>query len=204
VFIELTEALRCPRAHEESYVVCIPLAMDGRSVTRGVLGCPVCQAEFLVTDGIADFAGPAPRSPVPPSPPSPRPAELTAEAVQAFIDLRGPGGYVLLVGSAGRVGPELAAALGRVHVVGVNPPPGIAPVDGFSILRSPDGLPIKRNSMRAVVVGHDAAHGEWLAAALGAVLPGLRAVIEDETVRPAGFAELARGAGVVVGERQNR
>jgi hypothetical protein len=36
------------------------------------------------------------------------------------------------------------------------------------------------------------------------VLPGLRAVVEDEAAEPAGFEELARGAGVVVGERRNR
>jgi hypothetical protein len=199
VFIELTEALRCPRAHEESYVVCIPVLMDGRRVVRGVLGCPVCQAEYLITDGVVHFDA------APPGLSAEAPASsLTVEAIQAFIDLRGPGGYVLLVGSAGRFGPELADALERVHVVGVNPPADAAPTAGFSILRSAEGLPIKRRSMRAVVIGHDAAKGAWLDAALDTVLPGLRAVIEDEGAGPAGFAELARGAGVVVGERKNR
>ncbi len=207
MFIELTEALRCPRVHEESYLVCVPAEMDGRRVVRGILGCPMCQAEFPIAAGIADLSDPlAPRSSplAPPSPLAPRSSPLTAAAAQAFIDLRGPGGYVLLVGAAGRLGPELAAALVRAHVVGVNPPSDVAPTDGFSILRSPDGLPIKRRSMRAVVVGHDAAQGGWLAAALDTVLPGLRAVIEDEAAEPAGFEELARGAGVVVGERRNR
>ena len=199
MFIELTEALRCPREHEESYVVCIPVLMDGRRVVRGVLGCPVCQAEYLITDGVVRFDA------APPELSAEAPASsLTAEAVQAFIDLRGPGGYVLLVGSAGRLGSALADALERVHVVGVNPPADAAPTAGFSILRSAEGLPIKRRSMRAVVVGHDAAKSAWLDAALDTVLPGLRAVIEDESVHPAGFEELARGAGVVVGERKFR
>jgi len=202
VFIELTEALRCPRAHEESYLVCVPAEMDGRRVMRGILGCPACQAEFVIGDGIVDFAAGAP---VPPSPGAVvSGSSLTADAVQTFIDLRGPGGYVLLVGDAGRLGAALAERLERVHVVGVNPPDAVVPTAGFSVLRSPDGLPVKRRSMRAVVVGADAARPPWLDAALDTVLPGLRAVIEDETAAPAGFGELARGAGVVVGERRNR
>jgi hypothetical protein len=199
VFIELTEALRCPRPHEESYLVCVPAVMDGRRVMRGIVGCPVCHAEFVIADGVADFGGAASDSPR-----APRSSPLSAEAVQAFIDLRGPGGYVLMVGDSGRLGAELAARLERVHVVGVNPPGDASPTDGFSVLRSPGGLPVKRRSMRAVVVGADAARGAWLDAALDTVLPGLRAVIEDEEAAPAGFAELARGAGVVVGERRSR
>lgn len=203
MFIELTEALRCPRDHAESYVVCVPADMDGRRVIRGILGCPVCQAEYPISEGVADFtAGQPSPGPRPPSPVLP--SRLTADAVRAFIDLRGPGGYVLLVGTAGRLGPALAEALERIHVVGVNPPPDAVPTAGFSVLRSPEGMPVKRRSMRAVVVGHDAAQGTWLDAALDTVLPGLRAVIEDEAAGPSGFAELARGAGVVVGERRNR
>jgi len=173
--------------------------MDGRRVMRGILGCPECQAEFLITDGVVHFSGPPA-----PAPLSPLPSPLTADAARTFIDLRGPGGYVLLVGDAGRLGPALAELLERVHVVGVNPPAGVLPTAGFSVLRSPDGLPVKRRSMRAVVIGADAAGPPWLDAALDTVLPGLRAVIEDEAAAPSGFGELARGAGVVVGERRNR
>ena len=201
MFIELTEALRCPRDHEESYLVCVPVRMDGRRVMDGALGCPVCQAEFPIGDGVALFGGtpahPHPRTPAPPS-------QLTADAVQTLLDLRGPGGYVLLVGGAGRLGPRLAELLERVHVAGVNPPADVLPTAGFSVLRSPERLPIKKHSMRAVVAGADAAGEPWLSAALGTLLPGLRAVIEDADVRPDGLAELARGAGVLVGERRVR
>jgi uncharacterized protein YbaR (Trm112 family) len=212
MFIELTEALRCPRDHEESYLVCAPAQMDGRRVVHGILGCPVCHAEFPIVDGVAHFGAhsgtaaqrhggtAAPRH----SGTAPPPVGLTAEAVQTFLDLHGPGGYVLVVGSAGRLGPRLAELLERVHVAGVNPPQGAVPTAGWSVLRSPEGLPVKRHSMRAVVVGRDASEGPWLAAALGTLLPGLRAVIEDQDANPAGLVELARGAGVLVGERRAR
>ena len=204
MFIELTEALRCPHAHEESYLVCVPAQMDDRRVMHGVLGCPVCHTEYPITDGVAIFgrresAGvPRHSGTAPPS------RNLTAEAIQTFLDLRGPGGYALMVGRAGRMGPRLAELLERVHVAGVNPPMDAQPTAGFSVLRSPDGLPVKRQSMRAVVVGRDASEGPWLAASLGTLLPGLRAVIEDEDAQPGGLVELARGAGVLVGEKRTR
>jgi hypothetical protein len=111
---------------------------------------------------------------------------------------------VLLVGEAGKLARDLAGRLDRVHVVAVNPPAEVQPDDGVSVLLSPSGLPVKRHSMRGVVVGPDAAGGPWLEAALGALLPGLRAVIESESAQPQGLAELARGAGVLVGEKRPR
>jgi uncharacterized protein YbaR (Trm112 family) len=84
LFIELTEILRCPRGHAESYLVAAPIAMDGRRIVRGVIGCPECHAEFPIVDGVGYFGagetrrgsggGPpgAPGRPPPPGPP-PRP-----------------------------------------------------------------------------------------------------------------------------------
>ena len=111
---------------------------------------------------------------------------------------------MLLVGSAGRLGPRLAELLERVHVAGVNPRADALPTPGFSVLRSPERLPVKRHSMRGVVVGHDAIGEPWLSAALGTLLPGLRAIIEDQDATPDGLVELVRGAGVMVGEKRAR
>ena len=38
MFIELTDHLRCPADHAESYLVLLPDRMDGRSVREGRLG----------------------------------------------------------------------------------------------------------------------------------------------------------------------
>jgi len=199
MFIELTEALRCPRAHAESYLVCVPALMDGRRVIRGGLGCPSCRSEFPIVEGVAWFAPPA-------GVPAPSAGEtaLTAQALHTFLDLQGAGGYVLLVGGAGRHGPDLAALLPGVHVFGVNPPAGMAPSVAFSILHSPHELPVKRASMRGVVVGADAAREPWLSAAASTLLSGLRMVVEDADAAPPGIAVLARGAGALVGEKRAR
>lgn len=174
--------------------------MDGRDVVRGGLMCPACHTEYPIVDRVAWFAPPG--TPVQARSPD-RPTDLTAEAVQAFLDLQGGGGYLLTLGSAGRLGPDLARLIPNVSLVGVNPPDDVKPSSGFSVVRSPNALPIKAHSVRAVVVGADAAGPAWLEPALAAVLTGLRVVIESESVHPAGVVELMRGAGVFVGEKRS-
>ena len=198
MFLELTEILRCPRPHDESYVICGPVTMDGRDVVRGGIICPICGAEYPILDRVAWFGPPADAVNVARAPES----ELTAEAALALLDLDGPGGYVVTVGAAGRLGEALSALRPGVVVACVNPPADAAPGAACSVLRSPLGFPIRRRSVRAVIVGADAAMEPWLAASVGALLPGLRVVIEDESVEPDGVFALARGAGVLVGERR--
>jgi hypothetical protein len=67
------------------------------------------------------------------------------------------------------------------------------------VLRAPI-LPLKRGSMRGVVVGADlGADPEWVARAAGAVLSGLRVVVEGPAPAPGGIELLARSAGCWVG-----
>ena len=198
--IEVTEILRCPQPHDESYMICGPVTMDGRDVVRGGLACPVCRAEYPIVDRVAWFAPPDAvaglQAAAAPS--------LTADAVRTFLDLQGGGGYVLLVGDATRLGPELASHLPLSAVVccslsSSRPDPG-----SLSVIHSPRLLPVKRRSVRAVVVGSDASVDPWLSAAVETLLPGLRVIVEDEAAAPAGVVELARGAGVFVGEKRTR
>ena len=237
MFIELTEILRCPADHEESYVVCVPTLMEGRRVVRGGIGCPVCHAEYPIVDGVAHFEAPmegegrarnasegavrgvgagdgvgeegvasasegaasagrpSERASPPPSP------NYDASALQAFLDLEGKGGYALLVGSAARHGPDIAALLPGVHFFGVNAPLGLPASDAFSMLRAARVLPVKARSVRAVVLGADHAREPWLGESVRVLLKGLRLVVEDDSAAPDGIAELARGGGLLVGER---
>ncbi|HXY70165.1 MAG TPA: hypothetical protein VEH62_11995 [Gemmatimonadales bacterium] len=197
MFIELTEILKCPRDHAESYVVAAPIAMDGRRIVRGVVGCPECRAEFPVVDGVVYFGAPD-RAPAAAAAPAAGP-EYDAAALAGFLGLEGPGGYAALVGRAARHGPALPALVPGVHVVAVNPPAGVAPGSALSVLRCPGGLPFKTRHLRAVALGADHAGGPWLAEAARVLLPGLRLVVEDEGARAAGVTELARGAGMFVG-----
>jgi uncharacterized protein YbaR (Trm112 family) len=200
VFIELTEILKCPRDHAESYVICGPVTMEGRDVVRGGIVCPACRAEYPIVDRVAFFGPP---DELVRGATAAAPSGLTADGALAFLDLQGDGGYVVTVGVAGRLGPALGAALPRVGVVGVNPPV-TAPSDAFSVIVSPRALPIRARSVRAVVLGADVAAGPWLESSVAALLPGLRIVIEDESASPSGITPLAVGGGVLVGEKRAR
>lgn len=198
MFIELTEILRCPRDHAESYLVAAPVVMDGRRIVRGVLGCPACGAEFPIVGGVGYFGGAGRPAVAQPGPPPPG---YDAGALAAFLSLDGPGGYAALVGQVARFGPAIVALLPGVHVVAVNPPAGVAPLPMLSVLESPRALPFKSATLRAVALGADHAAAPWPADAARVLLPGLRLVVEDERARPEGVSELARGAGLFVGAR---
>ena len=205
MFLEVTEILRCPRAHDESFVVCVAYAMDGRQVARGVIGCPVCQEEFPITDGVVRFdapaagegAGPGPEHDVAVGP-------LTAEAAATFLALEGRGGFVLLAGGAARLARDLAALVPGAHLLCVNAPPDVERVPDCSYFIAPDGLPVRTGVVRGVVLGADCAAEPWLAEGVRVLLHGFRFVAEDERASPTGIVELARGAGVLVGEKRTR
>src|SRR5690242_21064587 len=55
MFIELVDALRCPVPHEESWLVASATRMEARHIVDGLLGCPVCHAEYPIRNGVADF-----------------------------------------------------------------------------------------------------------------------------------------------------
>jgi len=195
VFIELTEILRCPRDHAESYLVAAPIAMDGRRIVRGVIGCPECRAEFPVVEGVAYFA----ERPKMPRPGAAGPA-YDGAALAAFLNLGGPGGYAVLVGAAARVGPELTGVVPGVHFVAVNPPAGVSEGPALSVLVA-GALPLKSATVRGVAVGADHADAAWLREGARVLLPGLRLAVEDERASADGFSELARGGGLFVGEK---
>ena len=195
MFIELTEILRCPRDHAESYLVAVPIAMDGRRIVRGVIGCPQCQAEFPVVEGVAYFARQA--QPARPGAPSPG---YDVAALAAFLNLTGPGGYAVLVGSAARFGTAMASAVQGCHFVAVNPPPGVSEGPALSVLVAA-ALPFKSATVRAVALGADHADAGWLSEAGRILLPGLRLAVEDDRASPDGISELARGGGLFVGEK---
>src|SRR4051812_37019413 len=55
MFVELIDLLRCPRPHEDTWLVAAANETVGRHIVRGTLGCPSCEAEYPVVDAVADF-----------------------------------------------------------------------------------------------------------------------------------------------------
>jgi len=204
--IELTEMLRCPEEHREEFLVLSTSEMNGRMVWIGLAGCPVCHRNFEIIDGIVDFTEvvtgerqlravrrtPAPDSPV----------VLDPQSLQALLELSGPGGYVVLLGSAARLAESLAALMGGVHFVGVNAPPDVEELPILSLLQTDHVVPLRQGMARGVVVGAELANTPWVAEGVRVLLRGRRLVIEDEQAAPAGMKKLASGQGVWVGEKK--
>src|SRR5436189_6086444 len=196
--------LRCPERHEEAFLVMSTGEMVGRMVRSGILGCPVCRKEYPIVKGIVNFSG-GEGTPLRdkntqslrgvPSPPD-------AETLQALLDLSGPGGYVVLVGSAARHAVGLAGLMGGIHFVGINAPSDVEELPVLSLLVSETMIPLRGAVARGVVVGPERTSPAWLGEALRVLLRGRRLVIEDERAAPsAGVTQLAVGEGLWVGEK---
>jgi uncharacterized protein YbaR (Trm112 family) len=199
VFIELTDQLRCPADHAESFLVLLPDVMEGRHVVRGVLGCPVCNAQYPIAEGVVQFGGSGPADEPRQQQPLSRPAGPDAGAIQAFLGIEGPGGYVGLVGDASRFAQDLLPLLPGVHLVAVNPPMGTVPSAQTSVLMA-GRMPVKARALRGVVLGKpQSADADWQARAIQAVLPGLRATGEGPAPAGEGFVLLGEADGWWVG-----
>ena len=204
--IELTEMLRCPELHREEYLVLSTGEMAGRMVQYGIIGCPVCHREYQVVEGIVNFGaiGTAPASAAEAGAPagaSGRGAD--APTLQALLDLGGPGGIVVLLGSAARHAVGLAGLMSGIHFVGINAPPDLQELPVLSLLRCSRSVPLRGAVARAVVVGGDTAGPPWMSEGTRVLLPGRRYVLENDAIAlPPGITRMAAADGVVVGEKR--
>jgi uncharacterized protein YbaR (Trm112 family) len=191
MFIELTDHLRCPADHEESYLVLLPGRMEDRSVREGRLGCPVCGRTYSLVDGVLDLGGEVPQPPAS--------TLLEPEALTALLGLSGPGGYVVLVGRPAARWRDVAELNPGVGLVAVNPGPEVVDQPGISVLRSAS-LPLKSRSMRGIVLGSPyGSDPRWVTDGARVVLPGLRVAAEGRVPESAAIDLMATAGGVWVG-----
>lgn len=191
--LEIAEYLQCPARHAQGLCVVLPDEMIGRSVRRGIVACPVCHREYPVRDGVVDFGGAA--AVFDPFLPAP-------DVVQALMDLGGPGGHVVLVGSAARLALPLHARVGGVHFMAANAPPDVEDSDAVSLVRHPSVLPLRDAIARGVVVGREHCTAAWLREGARVLLRGLRFVALVPAVDVAGVQQLASGEGMWVGAKR--
>ena len=199
MFIELSEFLRCPEPHEESFCVVAPGVMAGRMIMRGIVGCPVCQREYPIRQGVVHF-GETVATPA---------TAATAEAadpdvIWTLLGLTSPGGFVVLGGSAARLVRGLAERMGGVHFVGVNPPPDVEVSPVLTLLAHPDRIPLRRSMARGVVLGADACREPWISEGARVLLTGLRLVAVAEAVSAPGLDQVAVGRGLWVGQKRHQ
>lgn len=191
MFIEHIDSLRCLGEHEDTWLVAAVEEMDGRYVTTGSLGCPVCGAQYSITNGVADFrrgeAGaesPANRSRIVPD------AEERVLRVRALLDLREDGGTVALTGDYCALAPLLEAEL-DIHTLLVNPSEGVELESWRSVLLTTSVVPLARGSLRAAIAGLGA-KSELVSSLALAVRSGGRLAAPVSAALPEGAEELAR------------
>lgn len=200
MFIELVDDLRCPRAHEETWLVASADRTEGRDIVEGTLGCPVCHAEYPIRDGAVWFT----------EPPAPRPREgpttanVDAEVAMrlaAFLDLSDGQGFALLAGAWAAVAPLLRDVV-PAHLVLLNPTPPVSAGSGISALLIASGIPLAAASCRGVAL--DATHAvddSVSSAAVRVLRPRGRLIAPASSRVPAGVTELARDDHLWVAER---
>src|SRR4051812_42373152 len=203
MFIELVDALRCPNAHEESWLVVSATTLEARHIREGVLGCPICHAEYPVHGGIADLrrAGDIGDS-AEASPRSELASMAPAEHLAAMMNLSDPLGFAVLSGRWGERAGELLDLADGPPLLLVDPPTGVLMRPGLSGIRSGLALPLATGAARAVAV--DTTERARVASAADATRVGGRVVAPVGAPLPAGLRELARDDAVWVAEREAR
>lgn len=204
MFVELIESLRCPRPHDEApeappQLVASTSRTAARHIVDGVLGCPVCGAEFVIKDSVAHFG----ESPPPPPPPATtaaeRPDAETAMRLAAFLELTDAHGFALLCGRWG-AHTDAILKLSDTMLVLVNPPPGVPADVPAGVVMARDALPFAAASARAVALDAGAS-AAFVASAVHAVRAGGRVIGPASLEVPSGVTELVRDATMWVGEK---
>ena len=228
MFIELVDALRCPVSHEESWLVASATQTDARHIVDGLLGCPVCQAEYPIRQGVADFrratqgemraAGEASPSsedertrveglqqgecvaPHVRMPPRRAADPALAMRLAAFLGLADASGFAVLVGAWGAQAPALRELV-ETPLLLVDPPTDVQGEPGISVIRTDGDIPLAAGSARGVAI--DRVPPARLASAIRVARAGARIVAPAGLVRPDEVRELARDAELWVGEKES-
>lgn len=201
MFIELIDALRCIRAHEDSWLVGAFDEMRGRDVVTGTLGCPVCGASYPIVDGVARFGA---ATPVPLEGLVVHDTPEDALLLGALLDLTGGGGLVVLAGEWGAAAPALAKLLDEVQLLLVNPSSDAlraAEPSGASALIAPHAIPLASGTSRGVALGSATSSPPMLASAVRSLAIDGRLVAPATAPLPDGVTILARDEMRWVAER---
>jgi len=197
LFIELIDLLRCPREHEETWMVAAFNKMNGRFVVSGKLGCPVCHANYAIEDGIPDLRTDPFFVALVDTPPR-RVATDEAERLAAFLNLAREGATVLLAGHHADAARSVAE-LTMTRTFTIRPHPVVAHADSELIATVLAGtrLPFATSSIDGIAIDDD----QFSMAEISRVLkPGGRFVAPSATELAGNIRELARDENFVVAE----
>jgi uncharacterized protein YbaR (Trm112 family) len=191
MFLPLVDVLRCPVAHEQTWLVASIDRAEDRDIIAGALGCPQCLAEYPIRDGIVHFAEdvrlPEYRAP----------DESDGMRLAAALDLTDARMTAVLHGAWASHAP-LIRGFSPAQLLLLNAPVGIATGDGISLVRAPRA-PLTSGAMNAAAFDADASP-EMIASLITSLRPNGRLLGPASMPVPAGLSELARDDEVWVAQ----
>ncbi|MEO7962661.1 MAG: hypothetical protein ABIT38_01995 [Gemmatimonadaceae bacterium] len=196
MFIELVELLRCTVQHEDSWLVARIDRLKGRHIIAGSLGCPVCQSQYPIDDGVVDMARghrQLQSSADDVFAAMTEPSDDDVARAAALLSLSEPGGTVVLSGAAGKLADALEQ-LTPVNLLLVSPTPDVSTDPARSVIQAAGRLPVAAGVLKGVLADSISATPDFLEAAQRALITGGRLVAPASSTVPAGVEELARDA----------
>jgi uncharacterized protein YbaR (Trm112 family) len=199
VFIEMLDLLRCVNTHEDTWLVASLKAISNRFVLDGILGCPVCHAEYPIRKGIADFRIDAGAEQLAGNEAESEPRQDLAMRIGAFLKATEPGATMVLGGSWTKAVQELSV-MTETRILALNPSERVEESESVGLLRVSHAIPLAPESVLGVAL--DASFSAAIvASALKAVRPGGRIVGPTTIDAPADLAVLARDETYWVAEK---
>ncbi len=197
MYIELIDLLRCPRPHEESWLVAAFNQMEGRFVIEGKLGCPICSASFPINGGIADFRADTSGVATIPDALDSLTEEATFRAA-GMLGLTRTGAAVVLSRMPSEIGPSIAELTG-VRVICVNQTGDPYEAENVASISVDERLPLASGSIDAMMLADPVSGGDT-AEALRVLRTGGRLVAPASTALAGNLRELARDERYIVAE----
>lgn len=199
MYIELVDSLRCLAPHEETWLVAAVSRFEGRYIIEGTLGCPICQLQYPIREGVAHFAAAAEATDAPHRDAPVVTDEALLARAAALLDLRDPGGVVVLGGSWHAIAASLALSF-DVQCLVVNAPAGASLGDGVSGLVVADAIPLAPGMARGAMLDERSATPALLQSVARALRPRGRLIAPAQIALPTGVRELVRDATQWVAE----
>jgi uncharacterized protein YbaR (Trm112 family) len=195
--LDLVDVLRCEQPHDDGWLVCAAVKVQGRELLDGWLSCPICEAQYPIRDGLVVY-GPHDRS----AHVAQQPTDDEVLQLAAALELTRPG---LLVALAGRWAAFAGAlsALVPTRFVLVNGPSvvGLMEPAVLASLVGARGLPLPTGQLHGIALDEGHIGEATLADALRALSAGGRLVLPPGADFPDGVEALAEDARLRVGVR---
>lgn len=199
MYIELIDLLRCPREHEETWLVAAFTRMNGRYVVTGALGCPACNASYEIENGVADLRDRPEERRIETTSATPRrfeDVEGSAIRIAAMLGLLRPNALIALRGDEAALAVEISE-LAQCRVFAMNPADSIGDTEKVATVLARARLPFATSSLDGILLSAD---DDGVADAARILKPGGRLVMGSRAAIPPSFHELARDENYVVSE----